>query len=269
VRHWLIIAFYAVLPHCALSQSYPFIGARSNGLGNASSTLSEEWSVFNNPAGAAANTRAIAAMTYDAVPLFKSFNRLAVVFSAPLFKGGVQAGIFRSGDNLFNEQKVAVSYANKLGISSLGVTVQYVQYHAEGFGSKGVPTICAGGITELTKWLSIGAYIVNLTQPEIADGEKLPTYLILGASVKPSDNILVVAEAEKNIDEEVIIKAGLEYQFNRKFSFRTGLHPSPAAGFFGFGFHTQKIGIDYAFSYMPDVANHHQCAISYFFPSKK
>jgi hypothetical protein len=208
-------------------------------------------------------------VSYDAVPLFKSFSRFAAVFSTDLFNGGFQAGIFRSGDDLFNEQKIALSYANKLGISSLGVSVQYIQYHAEGFGNKGVPSICAGGITELTKWLSIGAYVVNLTQPDIAEGEKLPTFLILGASAKPSEKILVLAETEKNITEDVIVKVALEYQFNKKICFRTGFHPSPAAGFFGFGFHSRKIEIDYGFSYMPDVPNHHQCGIGYLFQNQK
>jgi hypothetical protein len=249
--------------HVVRSQSFPFIGPSANGIAYASSCSADEWAVYNNPAGARGSGEMKAALTYDVFPGFTSFNRIAAVVSVPFRNGGINAGVFRFGDDLYNEHVITAAYAQKLGISSLGVSVKYLQIAAEGFGSNGVATFSAGGITELTPWLKTGAYVINLTQPDIAEQEKIPTYLLFGVALKASHNVSVLAEAEKDIGENTLIKVGVEYIQGKKFILRTGFHPAPAAAFFGFGFRTKKLHFDYAFSYTPEVGSRHQAGIAY------
>jgi hypothetical protein len=268
VRYFLTAMCIAYC-HVLSSQSFPFIGPAANGIGYASSCSADEWAVYNNPAGARSSSETRVAFTYDAFPGFVSFHRIAAVVALPLRNGGFNAGVFRFGDELYNEHVITAAYAQKLGISTLGISIKYLQVTAEGFGSNGVATFSAGGITELAPWLKAGAYVVNLTQPKIAEQEKIPTFLLFGISLKASDKVAVLIEAEKDIGEDTLIKVGVEYRQGKKFVLRTGFHPAPAAGFFGFGFRMKKLQLDYAFSYLSQFGNRHQAGIGYVIKGKQ
>jgi hypothetical protein len=269
VRHFIVTALFIALYQNSFAQSFPFIGARAGGIGYASSCISNEWSIFNNPAGASSPEHPKFSLTYDALPGFSPFDRVAAVAVFPFFNGGLNAGLFRSGDNIFSKQVASVSYANELGIASLGASVQYIQISAEGFGSKGVLSFSAGGITELTPWIKVGAYIVNISQPEISEHEKIPTMLVLGVCLVASTKVNVYLEVEQELQEKPLIKAGVEYQPNKKFMVRTGIHPEPAAGFMGFAFMMKQLEFNYALSYRQTLGNGHQLSVSYRLPPKK
>lgn len=268
MRHSVTIIL--CLLHCvARGQSFPFIGARANGLAYASSCLSDEWSVFNNPAGASSPGNHLAAVTVDVLPGFKAWNRMGAVYLFPFAKGGINAGVFKSGDALYSEQTLSAAYANKFGITSLGISAQLIQYHAEGFGSTIVPSVTLGGITELYPWLTLGACVVNITQPEIAEDERVPATLVAGVAVTLSDNVRAFAEVQKLLPEKSLLKAAVEYEFHKKFTLRTGFHYQPVAGFFGLGFRRRKIVVDYAVSYLENIGLRHQTGISYRFNQSK
>jgi hypothetical protein len=244
-------------------QSIPFVGARANGLAYASSCLDDEWAIFNNPAGAAKAKNHIAASCIDIVPGFPAWNRYAGVFNMPLAKGGLSLGVLKSGDQLFSQQMLSIGYANKFGITSLGISAQLIQYDAEGFGTRSVPSFSIGGITELYPWLTVGACIVNLIQPEVTEGEKIPAVLIAGAGFKVSEKVSAFTEVEKHISAGPLVKAAAEYRFSNNFVLRTGFHPDPSAGFFGFGFRRNRLLLDYAFTYIPSIGTRHQTGVAY------
>lgn len=171
----------------------------------------------------------------------------------------------RGYDDLYNEHVITGSFASKFGLASLGVKVNYIQYAAEGFGTKGVASISLGGIAELTPQLSIGAYIVNLNQPTISGEEKLPTRLVAGLGFKPIEKLFIATELEKDLDVDPTWKMGLEYAFHKKFSARTGYNLRPNTGFFGLGFKTKKLTIDYAVQYNVSMSFSHQASIGYQF----
>jgi hypothetical protein len=139
--------------------------------------LYDEWSLFNNVAGLSRADHLSAGFTYEAHPPLTSFNRLAAVCVVPIKTGTLSAGAFRFGDALYNEQLISCGYANEFGLASLGIKVNYIQYRAEGFGSKGMFSFSFGGIANLTKILAVGAHITNITQGEISadEDERLQT----------------------------------------------------------------------------------------------
>jgi len=243
------------------------MGARANALGYASSCLQDEWSVFNNIGALAKLKATTAAFTYDAQPSFKPFNKAAAVFAVPLKAGVVGLGVYRFGDNLYNEQILTGGFSSTFGLASLGVKANYIQYNAKGFGRKGMLTISFGGLATLTQHLSVGAYIINLNQPLLDhnSGEHLPTVLVAGISLAPSEKTLIVMELEKDLDYEPTWKTGIAYQFHKKFSFRTGFNVNPNAGFFGLGFKPKNISFDYAYRYSPGIGARHQSTVGYNF----
>jgi hypothetical protein len=239
------------------------IGARANGMGYASAALFDTWSLFNNPASTAKLESIATGFTYDLHPIPIGANRTAAVISVPVPIGVITGGAYRFGDDLYNEHVISAGFANKFGLASLGMQLNYIQYSAEGFGTKGVASINLGGIAELTSQLSIGAYIVNLNQPKISGEEKLPTRLVAGLGFKPIEKLFIGAELEKDLDVDPTWKMGLEYAFHKKFSARTGYSVKPTTGFFGLGFKTKKFSIDYAVQYNVSLAFSHQASIGY------
>ena len=241
------------------------IGARAAGMGYSSSALSDEWSIFNNVAGISKIERITAAFTYDAFPTFKPFNKLAASVALPLHVGVAGVGIFRFGDDLYNEQVFTAGYGNTFGLASLGVKFSMIQYNIKGFGSKFLVTASFGGIAKLTERLFFGAHIVNINQPKISslDDERVPTILIAGILTKVSDNLTVTMEIEKDLDYRPAIKAGAEYTILKKFFIRTGIRIQPNAGFFGFGFRATRYTLDYAFQYSQGWGSRHQASVSY------
>jgi hypothetical protein len=265
----LISLFLLLTSKCVQAQSVAtHIGARPNGLGYTSATLFDTWSIFSNVAGNAKLNAPAAACTFDARPALPGANRMAFVFSTPLKIGVTSMGVYRFGDDLYNEHLVTAGFSSQFGLAALGMSVNYIQYRTEGFGSKGVVSVNLGGIAELTPHLSVGAYIVNLNQPEINDLEKLPTKLVAGIGFKPTDKVFMATEIEKDLEYDPVWKLGIEYIFHQKFCARTGYNINPNTAFFGLGFKTKKFTIDYALQHNTLLRLSHQASIVYQFRNK-
>jgi hypothetical protein len=251
----------------AHAQSVPStIGARANAIGNTSSCVADEWSLFNNIGGLSKITSSVTGFTYENRPSLPGANRMAFVFATPLKIGAAGIGLFRFGDNVYSEQIITTGYSNSFGLASLGLKVNYIQYRAEGFGNKGLLSISAGGIAQLTPKLSIGVHIININQQKISgadEKEYLPTIFIGGVGVKASDKVFIVAEIEKDLSYAANIKAGVEYQAHKKLAFRTGFNTKPSSYYFGLGFRTGKFCLDYSFRYEPNLSGGHQATVCY------
>lgn len=248
----------------AQSVSTP-IGARANGLGYSSAALFDGWGVFSNAAATAKTEHATTAFTYDFHPSLPGGNRTAAVINLPVKIGVANAGVYRFGDALYNEQLVTAGFSSKFGLAALGTQVNYIQYTAQGFGTKGVVSVNFGGVATLTSKLSVGAYIHNINQPEISTEEKLPTRLVAGVAFKPIEKVFIATELEKDVEYNASWRTGLEYFFHNKFCTRTGYMFNPNTAFFGFGFKTKRFTIDYAIQHNVSINLSHQASIAYLF----
>jgi hypothetical protein len=244
------------------------MGARAQGLAYATSCLSDEWAVLNNPAGLAEVERTSTAISCQSYPKLSSFNRIALVGCFPASFGSIGMAVFRFGDDLYNEGIISIGYANRFGSTSLGAKINYIQYRAEEFGSTGIVTVSFGGITNLTSNLMVGAHITNINQPEIATGEHVPTRIALGLGYEASTKVLIVTEVEKDLDYDAVWRNGIEYRFNNKFNFRSGFSINEESAFLGFGFDQRKLKLDYAVEYNLNVGMNHQATLAYKFITK-
>ena len=269
-KSFLTLAFI-LLAKITIAQSIStHMGARATGMGNASSGLKDGWSLFNNPGGLGKITQTNIGIAYEVAAQLKSANRMAAVYSQPFTWGTPSFGLFRFGDDLYSEQALSLGFGNQIGISSLGVKINLIQYQAPGFGTSAALSVDFGGITELTEKLSIGAYITNLTQSRIGkNDERLPTRLVGGLSYQPDKNILVITELSKELDYSTTWRTGLEYSFHQKIFFRTGFNLKPNAAFFGIGAHKKKLKFDYAIQLNRLVGASHQASINYWFIQKQ
>ncbi len=264
MREFLISFLLCLQIQSTFSQSVStIVGARASGLGNAAATLTDEWSLLNNSAGLAKTKDINTAFAFEAKPALQGSPRMAAAFSMPIKIGAIGAGVFKFGDKLYSEQIITTGFSNQFGIASIGLKLNYIQYRAEGFGTRSALTISAGGIAEITPQLSIGAYIQNINQPKIAQNERVPTRLAAGISFKPSQQVLILAEVEKDLAYDPIVKAGFEYVIHQKVFARTGFNINPEAAFFGIGFKGWRLKFDYSIQYKNALNFAHQASACY------
>lgn len=237
------------------------MGARSCAMGYTSSCLSDEWSLLNNVGGLGEIEDVRVAFASNLHPALGAFNRHAAVITGRVGPVTAAAGAFRFGDKLYSEQIVAAGFGNRLGLASLGIKFQLVQYRAEGFGARHVFTVSFGGIAQLSENLLVGASITNINQPMISDDEKVPGKMNMGLMLRPSARVAVTAEIEKDLDRPVVWKTGTEYRFHKKFVIRTGFNLNPDAIFAGAGF-SGKFQFDYAVHYSFNAGINHHASVT-------
>ncbi|MEQ8363765.1 MAG: hypothetical protein RH948_12910 [Cyclobacteriaceae bacterium] len=268
----LLVLILLSIPKITKPQSVStLMGGRSAALGNASSTISDHWSLFNNPAGIASIKSTSANFAYAINPLLPGADRAAASLNLPIRVGTFGSGIFKFGDGLYNEQIFSAGYANQFGLASLGIKVNYVQYRAEGLGTHSAISLNFGGIATLTPKVLVGAYIVNLNQPKLSSDtdESLPVILVSGMQFRPQDGLLLLLEIEKDLHYKPTIKGGVEYALNKKVKTRTGFNLNPNAIHGGIGYQSARLIIDYALQYNTSIKTTFQLSTSYLFTKRK
>lgn len=242
-------------------------GARSSGMAGASLTLGDEYSLFNNIGGLGRVESHAAFAGYQNRYGISEFQVIGGggIFHHKLGNAGI--GYYKFGDEFFSEQRIHAAIGNKLQMISLGLGVDLVQYNISTVGTRHVVALQFGGVAELTPQLFFGAHIFNLNQAEITSetGDKLPTVMKGGFSYRPSDELIINLEVEKDLDFDEIFKAGIEYQVIERVFIRTGISTEPFISAFGVGFHPKNLKFDYSFSNDSRLGNVHEISFAYSF----
>ncbi|MBK6264648.1 hypothetical protein JKA74_06335 [Marivirga sp. S37H4] len=248
------------------SQSiYAPIGGRAIGMGDASVTISDLWAGFQNTAGISQSDKFEVGANYENRYGMDGFNFMALGISSPIPSGNAFIGVFRFGDEFYNEHKVSLGYATEIGIIQLGGRANYLQYQIMGFGTKGTYSIDFGGIANLTPQLVIGAQALNITQSVLSneDSQAVPTLLKFGASYRPKAYFMLNTEIEKDIQKKSLMKIGAEYNFLEKFYLRSGVQSGSFQTFYGLGFKYLSLQWDYALSNHPELGFSHAISMQY------
>jgi len=248
-------------------------GARAAAFGNASVALAGEvWSMGNNVAGLSEMQRPtvgfyaenryfspalnVGALTV-ALPLGRAAGAAATgpTGAAPLAArtwarhGVVAVEVQRFGGTLYNETRLGAGYGYRFGQISLGGRVDVLQVSIEGLGSRRVLLGTLGGQIEVVpQRLSFGASLYNLGQARLAryQDERVPTVLKAGLAYRPSTQVLLLVETEKDVERAANFKAGLEYRPVPVLAARLGLASLTEQASAGIGLLAGPFQIDYA-----------------------
>ncbi|MES2733234.1 MAG: hypothetical protein V4714_15915 [Bacteroidota bacterium] len=267
-----IFLFFILLPSLVNASGDPFpIGAKSLGMGNAVVSLRDQWSLFNNVGGMADVEQLSVLTSFSSQYSVAGLQVLAIGAVVPSRHGTFGLGIQRFGDELYNEHLVGLAYSHRINNVSLGVKINYVQIAIDGLGSRGAIAVELGGIAQLLPELSFGLHAYNLNQAKLAEyqDERLPTLLKAGLSYKPSKQLMVNAEVEKDIDFPAVFKAGLEYEIVKKVYLRTGISTKPFTNHFGVGILAKNLHFDYALTTHPQLGFSHHFSLAYQFKKKE
>jgi hypothetical protein len=239
-------------------------GGRAQALGNASATLAGEvWAVANNPAGLASLTRPTAGLYFENRYLLPSLNLAAVAGALPLgevepaaaglparaSRGVVAFEAQRFGGVLYNELRLGVAYGYQLGVLHIGGRLDALQVSFQDLGSRRVLAASLGGQADiLPRRLTLGIHLYNLTQTRLFayQDERVPTVLRAGLAYRPGQQVLLLAEAEKDVEREAGLKAGIEYHPAPAVALRLGYASLSQQASGGVGLRAGDFQLDYA-----------------------
>ncbi|MBI5219973.1 MAG: hypothetical protein HY958_13685 [Bacteroidia bacterium] len=234
----------------------PF-GARSAGMANASVMLSDIWSISHNQAGLASLKNMSVGFHYENRFLVNELSLKAGTFILPTKTGVFGLSISQFGYSKYNESKIGLAFAKSLGeVFSAGIQFDYINtYFSEYYGNKGTAVVEIGVRAVPKENFYIGAHIYNPTRSKIAayHDERIPTIMRLGLGYNFSRKVLVTAETEKDIENDPVFKAGIEYNFMEHLFIRTGVASNPEKATFGIGYEIKGLKADLAFSTHPQL----------------
>lgn len=248
------LLLFFLMGHVLFAQGWTPVGARSNSLANASVALEDVWAYHHNPANLTALKKWSAGISYENRFLLKELQSQGLVFAIPLKVGVISTGVQSYGFKNFRTNRIGLGYSLFLSeFLSMGVQLNYHQLRlTDVYGMKQSLTAEVGLQAKINKDWKIGCSIFNMGRSLLStySEDRLTTLIRFGTYYKLSEKVMVVAEAEKNIEYPLRIKAALEYAPMSKVFLRGGIATQPIELSAGFGYKLKsQYHLDFGSSY--------------------
>jgi len=233
------------------AQTYPQIGARSNGLANASLCLVDNWSVYNNPGAFGSLRQSGIGVAYENRFLLPELSTQSLTFGYHTKRSGNIGLHFQQyGYALYRESRLGATYGMKLFDNfSAGISIDYQNIRlAENYGSKNLLSATVGILYSVNDELEFGMRVSNISRTKLAayNDERLPTLFALGAIYHFSDKAFWTLEAEKDLIYPINIKSGIEIQAHEILALRFGVNSYPFQSAFGLSLKLKSFQLDLA-----------------------
>lgn len=242
-------------------------GAKSNALGNISILHQDFWSAENNPAALGFQKQWGGGISYESPFLLNNLSYRTAVFAYPTNLGAFGLSIGQYGYSLYNENKLGISYGQRLSETfTLGVQLNYLSTQiGEGYGSNSALSGTIGLFAKLNEDLNLAAVVVNPNQAKLSSfqDERYPTLLKLGLGYSISKKVNLLSEVVKDIDYKAVAKLGIAYQALDIIHFRLGYATNPSLSTLGFGLNLKDFQLDFASGFHSTIGFTPQISISY------
>ncbi len=271
MRQHMLQIFFSFFPFWAFSQLVFPLGARYNGVGNATVALPDVFSVFSNPACLTGLQASSLGLYTDHRYNMSGMNNVALSYCHVQKEARVAAGIGRYGDELLNQTRAEIGFAYKIRLVSLGGGIGYHQLAVAELNTAWNVLFQFGGMAEITPKLRYAAHIYNVTRAKTdrLSSSYYPVVMSTGISYLVAKQVLLLAEVEKSSLYPVNFKVGIEYTPSRFLVLRTGVNSAPSQGFLGLGIKWKGYGLDYALAFQNRLGNVHSLSLLFFLPEKK
>ncbi|RLD45288.1 MAG: hypothetical protein DRI86_05805 [Bacteroidetes bacterium] len=228
------------------------IGAAESGMGGIGVASTDIWSASNNQAALGFNKNYGAGFYYENRFMTKELSLNALTLVLPTGKGSFAANISYFGFSQYNEKKIGLAYGMALSKRfAIGVQLDYLNTTiGNNYGSKSVYTFEIGIMSKLTEDITLGVHVFNPIQAKFNDynSERLALLMKLGLQWKLSDNFTAAAEVHSDINNELIVRGGLEYKIKKILYARIGLSNNPNIFSFGVGLQFNSLRLDFSSS---------------------
>jgi len=249
-----LILFILLLPHiCKASSENHLAGARSNAMAKASVASVDVWGNYNNQASLAKLKNIHLGVFYENRFQLEDLSTKAIAFYLPTKLGGFNLNYSQFGSDLYKESKIGIGYSKALGKhfwASVQINQMRVKLH-ETYGEQSKYNFELGLLAEIFSDFHIGFHLFNPTQEKFETlyfDEAIPTVARFGFSWQLSKETILNSEAEKDFDNDIRLKFGLEYELLNHLHIRLGVSNHPNQISFGLGYQHKAIKMNIAYS---------------------
>ena len=179
---------------------------------------------------------------------------LAVSLPTRLGNFGIQLNY--AGFKNFNENKIGLAYARKLGkLVDVGVQFNYYGYRIPSYGNASTINFEIGALLHVTDKLNAGIHVYNPVGGKLGKNreEKIASAYKLGLGYDASEKFFISAEIIKEEDKQVNVTGGLQYQFAKQFFAKAGFISESGAPYAGAGVGWKNLRLDVSSSYHPQL----------------
>lgn len=250
--YWLAIVFWATY---AQGQHHePFVvGADATATGYTSLTRLNAFSACNNQ-GALPFVEAWRAGAFaQRLFLLEGLEYAVVSAVVPTDAGGFGLAVSHFGYEQFSEQQFRLGYGRKLaanigmGIGFTGLRTQMGEY-----GSALAFTAELGLYYQISDAVTLATHVFNPMQTTLVEeSTPVPSTLAIGIQYQSTASVSLFGEVEKNWQQPLSVRGGLEYTLSEHFRVRAGTQSQPVQFTFGMGIQTHPLQIDLAYAYHP------------------
>ena len=176
--------------------------------------------------------------------------------SLPTRLGNFGLMINYAGFKNFNENKIGLAYARKLGkFLDVGVQFNYYSYRIPSYGNASTINFEIGAMMHVTDKLNAGIHVYNPVGGKLGknSGEKLASAYKMGIGYDASDKFFISSEIIKEEDKPVNVIAGLQYRFAKQFFARAGFISETTSAYAGAGVAWKNLRLDISSSYHPQL----------------
>src|SRR5690606_8928556 len=134
------------------------------------------------------------------------------------------------GQSLYNEKKIGLAFGKRFGDKfSAGLQLDYYGLSIEEYGNKNIFTFEAGLQYYLLKQLMIGGRLINPIRQDIDENgnQQLESIVTFCLNYTPIEKVSMMDEVKKDVANEPIVKAGLDYRIIKTLSLRGGFQVNP------------------------------------------
>jgi hypothetical protein len=237
----------------SLSNTSP-TSSKASGMGNAFVSQYDESSIFYNQAGLANIKKTSIAFYYENRFLVKELSARSGLIAFTTGSGNFAIHYNTTGPSQWSESIAGISYSRYLSKKlSTGLKFNYFGIRLPEENTT-VATVSfeLGAIYQLNNKTFFGVHIANPYAPAITTlnySVQIPWDLTVGGHTNFSENFTLSYEIEKIESQSSILKVGVQWEATKNVFVRGGLNTNPSQFFTGFGYKTQFLSIDTAFSY--------------------
>ena len=241
----ITVSYIILISFCSISQAQVnqiFYGTRSEALCNASVSIIDGWSVYNNQALLGSLESPTISIGHNS-GLIEEMNMEALAFAYPTKTGTIAASYSYYGSKYYNENNIGLAFGRKFGkFFSLGIKINYIHIYQVGdYRDIDNASFDIGiAYTPIQNFI-VGAQVynpVNLTKQSNEFG--LSSSFRFGASYSFKENVLISGELEKEHQYDLRYKFGIEGRFKKYFSVSGGVASNPFKYSFGCGLYLKK-----------------------------
>jgi hypothetical protein len=133
------------------------------------------------------------------------------------------------------------------------------------YGKSNALSADLGFRVEISKELTAAGHVYNLNRAKLNTGttEYIPTIMRFGLNYSFSKKVFLAAEAQKDLDAPLVIRAGAEYKVIDQLAIRIGVSTNPTLNAFGFGLYLKNFVLDVAASWHQTLGFTPQLGMSY------